>query len=298
MAIATFLVVGMASPGSALDVGLGGAGGSVGGGASLGGGVQAGAGAAVGGGASPGGSSAGGNGGFTAGGGGVQAGAGATLGGTSASVGAGAAAGAGGSGTGRSASSGGAVGGIGIGANASVGQTNGVGTGRGAAATGMVGGAVSGGVSNVGIADGGRGASSRSGQGRSTASLGRAASFGRTADLAGEAISLPGRLLPVEIHESGSPAPRAASLRSVIPMRPAYRPILSACRAALAEAAQPYGATKVDVAVTGAPRKSSDGGLSAPVEARIVYSRSGRVQVRQARVTCQFDVGGQVVAAI
>jgi hypothetical protein len=81
-------------------------------------------------------------------------------------------------------------------------------------------------------------------------------------------------------------------------MRPAYRPILAACRAALAEAAEPYGATKVDVAVTGAPRKSSDGGLSAPVEARIVYSRSGRVQVRQARVTCQFDAGGQVVAAL
>jgi hypothetical protein len=34
------------------------------------------------------------------------------------------------------------------------------------------------------------------------------------------------------------------------------------------------------------------------MEARIVYERRGRVQIRQARVTCQFDQKGQVIAAL
>ena len=34
------------------------------------------------------------------------------------------------------------------------------------------------------------------------------------------------------------------------------------------------------------------------MQARIVYARSGRMQVRQARVTCQFDPDGQVIAAL
>jgi hypothetical protein len=34
------------------------------------------------------------------------------------------------------------------------------------------------------------------------------------------------------------------------------------------------------------------------MEARIVYVRGGRMQVRQAKVTCQFDANGQVVAAL
>jgi hypothetical protein len=34
------------------------------------------------------------------------------------------------------------------------------------------------------------------------------------------------------------------------------------------------------------------------MEVRIVYARSGGVQVRQSRVTCQFDPDGQVVAAL
>jgi len=34
------------------------------------------------------------------------------------------------------------------------------------------------------------------------------------------------------------------------------------------------------------------------MEARIVYARSRGMQVRQARVTCQFDSSGQVIAAL
>jgi hypothetical protein len=71
-----------------------------------------------------------------------------------------------------------------------------------------------------------------------------------------------------------------------------------ACRTALTEAASQYGAVRVDVASAASPRRSSDGGISAPMEARIVYLRGGRTEVRQAKVTCQFDASGEVVAAL
>jgi len=74
--------------------------------------------------------------------------------------------------------------------------------------------------------------------------------------------------------------------------------LVIACRNALSEAATPYGAVRVDVASIARPRPGGDGGISAPMRARIVYARSGRMQVRQARVTCQFDPDGQVIAAL
>jgi len=74
--------------------------------------------------------------------------------------------------------------------------------------------------------------------------------------------------------------------------------LVTACRTALAEAAEAYGAVRVDVASIARPRRSGGGGLSAPMEARIVYARSRGLQVRQSRVTCQFDSHGQVIAAL
>jgi hypothetical protein len=114
----------------------------------------------------------------------------------------------------------------------------------------------------------------------------------------GIVVTLPPRLAPFDDGPSDPDARRARPLRPATPVQAAPRPVVNACRTALAEAAAAYGAVKVDVASRGAPRRSSDGGLSAPMEARIVYSRKGRMQVRQARVTCQFDLAGTVVAAL
>ena len=120
----------------------------------------------------------------------------------------------------------------------------------------------------------------------------------------GAVVALPPRLAPFDDGPS-DPEPRRARtlprlepLRRATPVQAAPRPVVNACRTALAEAAAPYGAVRIDVASRGAPRKSADGGLSAPMEARIVYSRKGRMQVRQANVTCQFNGAGQVVAAL
>jgi hypothetical protein len=118
------------------------------------------------------------------------------------------------------------------------------------------------------------------------------------------AVTLPPRLAPADDGSNdagGSRSPmrlRTGSLRPPPAVVTAPRPIVGACRSALVRAASPYGAVRVEVASTGAPRQSSGGGLSAPMEARIVYERRGRVQIRQARVTCQFDQKGQVIAAL
>jgi hypothetical protein len=273
--------VGGASVGAGASVGEGGA--NVGAGAGLGG-VGAGVGAGIGsdgaragGGASAGNATAGA--GADVGSGGVNAGAGASAGG--AAVGAGAGVGIGG------ANGGAGVGAAGIGAGASAGVGGVDGGARGASGSGAPGGA---GVRN------GFGAS-----GGGTGSIGaieppRASRLGA----AGEEMVLPPVLLPLQEGrgEARSALPRLRPLRSLVQIRPSARPIIAACRAALAEAATPYGAESVEVASTGSPRNSSDGGISAPVEARIVYSRSGQVQVRQARVTCQFNAAGQVIAAL
>jgi hypothetical protein len=117
-------------------------------------------------------------------------------------------------------------------------------------------------------------------------------------------VTLPPRLVPADDGSNDTGGSRSrmrlrtGSLRPPAAVVTAPRPIVGACRSALLRAASPYGAVRVEVASTGAPRQSSGGGLSAPMEARIVYARRDRVQIRQARVTCQFDQKGQVIAAL
>jgi hypothetical protein len=73
--------------------------------------------------------------------------------------------------------------------------------------------------------------------------------------------------------------------------------VLVACRDAIASAARPYGAARVEVASAGRSRRVSDGGLAAPLEARVLYARGGQFQVRRARVSCRLNAAGLVVAA-
>lgn len=117
-------------------------------------------------------------------------------------------------------------------------------------------------------------------------------------------LQLPLKLAPVDEGSDDRTVRRARSPLSTGSLRaltsvPGTPPrVVTACRNALSESAAAYGAVRVDVASTARPRRSTNGGLSAPMEARIVYARSRGVQVRQARVTCQFDRDGQVVAAL
>jgi hypothetical protein len=116
-------------------------------------------------------------------------------------------------------------------------------------------------------------------------------------------VDLPPKLIPGD----GSPGRQDRPLDpsrptgALAPLTPRYQmpsAVVIACRSAIEGAALPLGAVQVDVVGAAEPRRSRDGGLSAPMEARIVYARNGRPQVRQARVTCQFNAGGQVVAAL
>jgi len=117
-------------------------------------------------------------------------------------------------------------------------------------------------------------------------------------------VQLPLRLAPLdggsadrELRRTRSPL-TTGSLKPLASVPGTPPRLVAACRNALSEAAASLGAVRVDVASTARPRPSGDGGISAPMQARIVYARSGRMQVRQARVTCQFDPDGQVIAAL
>jgi hypothetical protein len=85
----------------------------------------------------------------------------------------------------------------------------------------------------------------------------------------------------------------ARALRSV-PDTPASA--IRACRDRIASLSQPYGAIRVEAAGAGRLAQRRRGLTEAPIWARILYRRAGLTQVRQARVTCQLDAGGQVLA--
>jgi hypothetical protein len=225
-------------------------------------------------------------------------------------------------------------GGPSVGAGAGPGSGGTVGNGLGPGEAGRGGSRSSGTSSNVGTdVDAGRGNASIDGisqgtgatagrvgvgdvtsRGTTNGNLTGSVAYGRQAPasqtlLVGPGPSSAGLVLPSQVApllESSDDRKRSdrsadlgsSSLRPLGPASPALRPVVRACRTALAEAASRYGATRVDVASTAPPRRSSDGGISAPMEARIVYVRGGRMQVRQAKVTCQFDANGQVVAAL
>jgi hypothetical protein len=117
-------------------------------------------------------------------------------------------------------------------------------------------------------------------------------------------LPLPIILLPVP-EPGGDPSIRLPGQAAGSPIRLGplvSRPgtpvaVLDSCRNAIAAAASPYGAARVDVVSAGRAVRVHDGGLAAPVEARILYARRGQFQVRRARVSCRLDAAGTVVAA-
>jgi hypothetical protein len=114
--------------------------------------------------------------------------------------------------------------------------------------------------------------------------------------------------LPDEGEEYLEPGPvrrfsparqRARRLQAVMPRRAAVglsSSTLDRCRNAIAAVSRRHGSVAVRVASAGAVERTAGGGISAPLNARIEYARRGKTQVRQARVTCQINGAGQVVA--
>ena len=72
--------------------------------------------------------------------------------------------------------------------------------------------------------------------------------------------------------------------------------IVRVCRTSIVTAALPYGAVRVDAAGAGRTSSTQDGGLMAPIDVRIVYTRANARQVRQSRISCRLNASGAVVA--
>ena len=114
-------------------------------------------------------------------------------------------------------------------------------------------------------------------------------------------LSLPLSLLPLR-EGSETPAGQArrqgtASLGApLVPRIGTPAQIVEACRTSIASAAVPYGAVQVDAASAGRLNPTPDGGVTAPVQVRVVYARAKRSQMRQSRVACQLNAAGAVVA--
>jgi hypothetical protein len=110
---------------------------------------------------------------------------------------------------------------------------------------------------------------------------------------------LPASLAPVAVPARNARGPILDSLQAQDPLiaRPGTSlAIVSACRDSLIEASRLHGVVRVDAASAGRPRTGRKGAIAAPIEARIAYARSDRMQVRQSRVTCHLSATGIVTA--
>jgi hypothetical protein len=226
--------------------------------------------------------------------GGVSAGIGSS--GVSAGVGAsgigGASAGIGTGGVSAGAAVGGVSAGIGTGGLGGAGAGGG-GLGGGGAGGGGFGGSVPSGPATTGSIPGGAGAAPPS------------SGFGSV-----PSIALPRSLVPLDLvgesrftaffPEIGSVSGTQEDLRSFrAPLRARSRlpeQVVRNCREAIVAAALPYGVVRVDAAAAGSMRQAR-GGYSAPIEFRVVYSRRGGLETRQATVDCRMNTAGRVVAA-
>jgi hypothetical protein len=125
------------------------------------------------------------------------------------------------------------------------------------------------------------------------------ASFAPTA-LATSSLAIaavPRALLPVENGHGDSGWFRSIYLLQPLRAKPGTSlSVVQSCRNALVPRAVHYGATHVDVASAGRTVRLKGGGISAPVEARILFQRGNHVQVRQARITCRLDQAGRITA--
>jgi hypothetical protein len=109
--------------------------------------------------------------------------------------------------------------------------------------------------------------------------------------------AVPRALLPVENGHGDSGWFRSIHLLQPLRAKPGTSlSVVQSCRNALVPRAVRYGATHVDVASAGRTVRLKGGGISAPVEARILFQRGNHVQVRQARITCRSDQAGRITA--
>jgi hypothetical protein len=109
--------------------------------------------------------------------------------------------------------------------------------------------------------------------------------------------AVPRALLPVENGHGDSGWFRSIHLLQPLRAKPGTSlSVVQSCRNALVPRAVRYGATHVDVASAGRTVRLKGGGISAPVEARILFQRGNHVQVRQARITCRLDQAGRITA--
>jgi hypothetical protein len=86
------------------------------------------------------------------------------------------------------------------------------------------------------------------------------------------------------------------SVGELIPLAGISSQIVESCRGSIAAAALPYGAVRVEAVGAGRASRTQDGGVTAPLEVKVMYARGGARQVRQSRVACQLDAAGAVVA--
>jgi len=128
---------------------------------------------------------------------------------------------------------------------------------------------------------------------------GTVASIAPTALATSSGVMLPPSLWPYESQASDGGWFRSIYVLKPLRARPGTpQVVVQSCRNALASGASSHGAIQVDVASAGRTARLKDGSLSAPVEARIVFQRGNRVQVRQARLTCRLDERGRTLAML
>lgn len=190
----------------------------------------------------------------------------------------------------------------GVGASVGVGGIGGAGIGTGGVSAGVGTGGVGGGTGTGGGFGGGPATT-----GSISGGVGSSPGFG-----AGPvaSIALPQSLAPLDLvgesrftaffPEFGSVSGTREDVRNFrSPLRARSRlpeQVVRNCREAIIAAALPYGVMRVDAAAAG-PMRSARAGYSAPIEFRIVYSRRGGLETRQATIDCRMNTAGRVIAA-
>jgi hypothetical protein len=106
-------------------------------------------------------------------------------------------------------------------------------------------------------------------------------------------LTLPPSLLPLP---EASRAETTGSVGSLVPRASLPSQLVEACRTSIAAAALPYGVMRVEAVGAGQTSRTQDGGLTAPLQVRVMYARANARQVRQSRVACQLNAAGTVVA--
>ena len=116
-----------------------------------------------------------------------------------------------------------------------------------------------------------------------------------------ESPSVVTRRQPIR-HTPRASTPHAAQRATVRTKAPEVRVAqagsgtVERCKDSLVLNARALGSVAVNVKEAGREARTRGGSVDLPIIARIEYSREGRKQVRQARVTCKLNPEGRVVA--